>query len=388
MNPSDFANPAGRLVQRSSPGGESYWSFLPDQLPPAGEGSAIAAVANLLAEANHALGRLDGIGQFLPNPDLLVRPYMRREAVLSSRIEGTRASFLDLVAYEAVAQGLPGTDVREVANYVQALDYGLRHVDDGGISRELVQSVHRHLLTGARGEAFSTPGEFRTMQNHIGTSAELAEAHFVPPPPDEMHGALDHLLTYLSDTHPNTPVLVEAAWMHYQFEAIHPFLDGNGRVGRVLIPLLLAHRRRLAHPLLYLSPYFERRRDQYYDRLFGVSARGDWLGWLRLFLEAVFAQAKAGSDLAHKIVALGAEWHSRLNAAHATLNAHRLADLVHQFVAVDAKSAERHLEVATQTAYNAIKSLERVGILTNLAKRDWGRVYVAEELVLLLDSRD
>lgn len=365
--------------------GRPYTAFVPAPLPPEAEADAVAANANALAEANHALGQLDGLGLFLPNPDLLVRPYMRREAVLSSRIEGTQTSFSDLVAVET----MPSTataDAREVLNYISALNHGLRHVAAEGITADLVRTLHRLLMTSGRGGAFAAPGEFRMVQNQVG-AGHASQARYVPPPPDEAHDGMDALFEYLVMSATRTQTLVQAAWLHYQFEAIHPFLDGNGRIGRLLVPLLLAWRRGLSHPLLYVSPFFERHRREYYDRLFAVSAESDWPGWLGFFLEAVRSQAAQGVELAHSIIALGRTWHDRLTAARATQNAHRVADLVHQFIAVDARMAERMLGISPQTAYTSIRSLVAAGILEEAfpdARR--GRVYRAPELVLLMEA--
>ena len=362
MEMRDFTLPSGHLRPIVAPNGSSALAFAPDKLPPSVEKAAIGNLAARLAEANHALGQLDGIGIFLPNPDLLVRPYIRREAVLSSKIEGTHTSFNELVSFEAEPSTV-SPDGREVLNYVVALDYGLRHVLDEGITADLVRTIHRQLLQGVRGSNFSTPGEFRAVQNHIGQTNDIREAHFVPPKPEDAQAALDAFFAYLHRSPDDVPFLVEAAWVHYQFEVIHPFLDGNGRVGRVLIPLLLAWRRKLTHPLLYLSPYFESRRSEYYDRLFAVSARSDWEGWLRYFLEGVREQALQGITLAHAIIAMGQIWHARLNSVSAPLNAHRAADLVHQHIAVTPKLIELMLGVAPQTAYNAIEVLVSAGIL-------------------------
>ena len=339
----------------------------------------------LLAEATHAVGHLDGIGRFMPNPHLLVEPYMRREAVLSSRIEGLHTTHAELATLEAMGELSQRADARDVHNYVVALDYGLRHVIENGLTRQLVERIHSKLMQGARGEAFSSPGEFRNIQNHIGNTRDHAEARFVPPPPLEMQSTLDAFFEYLR-TGPSTPPLVEAAWAHYQFETIHPFLDGNGRVGRALIPLLLAWRRQLEHPLLYLSPYFERNRAEYYDRLFAVSARSEWSQWLKYFLIGVRDQADEAASLARAIVELGEAWTTRLAALRATQNAHRLAQHVLQFVAIDAKGAGRVLGVAPQTAYKSIEALVTAGILEEVTGRPWGRVFLSPELREMLDA--
>lgn len=387
MEQADFTNPSGRVILRHSPAtGKPYWAFVPDPLPPGITNEATAANVVRLAEANRKLGQLDGLGQFVPNPDLLVQPYMRREAVLSSRIEGLHTTHAELVTLEAMGELEANSDTRDVHNYVVALDYGLRHVHDAGITRDLVLQVHRKLMQGARGERFATPGEFRAVQNHIGNTREHADARFVPPPPEEMQECLDQLFAYLVDPGPGTPVLVEAAWLHYQFEAIHPFLDGNGRVGRALLPLLLAWRHQMSHPLLYLSRYFERDRGEYYDRLHAVSTRGEWSEWLGFFLQGVVEQAEEGTRMSRQIVALGNDWHRRLDDLKAAHNAHRLADLALQHMALDTKTAERMLGVSTQTAYKAMATLVSAGILVEVTGRTWGRVYLSRELSELFSA--
>lgn len=382
-----FTEPSGRLlsVEQESPLA-SYVAFIPGLLPPIAENAAIAAVARELGDANLALGRLMGIGEFFPNPDLLVRPYLRREAVASSRIEGTQASFSDVVALEAGVRPLPGTDAVDVLNYVTALDRGFRSVaDEDWLSLDALRSLHRQLMTGARGEAFSNPGELRIIQNHIGTTNDIADAIYVPPPPEKMHETLTQLLGYLQGEKPRTPVLVEAAWMHYQFEAIHPFLDGNGRVGRLLIPLLLAARQQLSHPLLYLSPYFERRKSEYYDLLLAVSTTSAWERWLRFFLLGVAAQATEAVSVAKEIIALGSLWEERLATDGASPSARRLARYVLEQVGVTPRGVELGLSVARQTAYNAIEALVGAGILVQIPTVQRGSLYFAPELVAILE---
>ena len=381
-----FTAPAGRLVAvERDPPMPSYVAFVPGSLPPGAEDAAIAAVARELGEANLALGQLTGIGEFFPNPDLLVRPYLRREAVASSRIEGTVASFSDVVALEAGIRPVPGSDTQDVLNYVVALDSGLRAIQGGLFSLDLTRSLHRQLMTGARGEALSNPGEFRSIQNHIGSSNEIADATYVPPPPLEMHGVLNQLIDYLNESKPRTPYVVEAAWMHYQFEAVHPFLDGNGRVGRLLIALLLAARHQVDHPLLYLSPYFERRRDEYYRLLLAVSSTSAWEEWLRFFLAGVAEQAREAISVARSVLALRDEWRERLAHVAATPSAFRLADFVTEHVAVTPRVVELGLNVARQTAYSSIQVLVDAGILESVPLRQRGSLYIAPQLVKILE---
>ena len=387
------------MVSRPRPdGGGEYTAFVPNPLPPSDAIQTLAKdeLGGLLADAEHWLGQLIGIGVALPNPDLLIRPYMRQEAVESSQIEGTRTSFSELVAYEVEAEVPPGSDVRDVYNYLTALQNGLRAVHQGEeISADLIRRLHRTLMSGARGEALSRPGEFRAVQNHVGPNGtnDPAEAKFVPPPPPEMLAAMDSLFAFVNGGGSQIP-LMDLAWIHYQFEAIHPFQDGNGRVGRILIPLCLAQRRNLQHPLLYLSPYFQRNQSRYYEALFETSSRSTWIPWLKFFLEGVVEQAKLSVDTAGKVIAMGDEWRQRLEMVDAPPNALRLAQRVHQkYSALNARLARISLEengqgVTMPTVYKAIQILEQVGILAEVTGRDRNRVWVATDLTLLLDSRN
>lgn len=282
-----FVNsPAGRLV-RAGQGEAAYWAFVPHPLPPAIVWNT--ELASRLSAADRALGELAGLGRSLPNPHLLIGPFLRREAVLSSRIEGTQADLPHLYAYEAGQLVLPGfepspseADVREVINYVHALEFGLQRVQELPVSLRLLREVHQILMQGVRGES-ATPGEFRRTQNWIGApGCTLNEAHFVPPPPDELLPALDAFEKYIHSGE-ETPLLLRLAFLHYQFEAIHPFIDGNGRIGRLLISLLLVNWELLPLPLLYLSAWFEKHRQQYYHHLLQVSVAGAWLQWIHFF---------------------------------------------------------------------------------------------------------
>ena len=385
MDAALFTNPSGRLVEvERDPPLTPYAAYVPAPLPPEAEDAAIASVARELGEANLALGRLTGIGEYFPAPNLLVRPYLRREAVASSRIEGTMASFSDVVALEAGLPPTPGSDTRDVLNYVTALEAGLQSGRDGVLSLDLIRSLRRRLMAGARGESFSNPGEFRIIQNHVGQTTDIASATYVPPPPAEMHAGLDQLVDYVNAPKPRTPAIVEAAWMHYQFEAVHPFLDGNGRVGRLLIVLLLATRHEVSHPLLYLSPYFERRREEYYRLLLAVSTTSAWEDWLRFFLLGVVEQAQEASSLARSVLALREEWSERLDTAGATPSARRLIDFVLEHVAVTPRVVQPGLGVARQTAYTAVQALVEARILEPVLQRRRGNVYIARELIELL----
>ena len=265
-----------------------YRAFVPAALPPTIVWNETLAVS--LSAADRSIGRLAGEGRHLSNPHLLIRPFIRKEAVLSSRIEGTQASLGELLAAEAgAAVERSPADLHEVGNYVVALEYGLRRLDSLPLSLRLVRELHERLMRGVRGD-ISTPGEFRRSQNWIGRpGSTLEDATYVPPPPAELMDCLAAWERHLHDE--SIPPLVHAALIHAQFEAIHPFLDGNGRVGRLLITLLMVQRDVLPSPLLYLSAYFERTRQDYYARLLGITERGEWEEWLVYFLTGVAAQS-------------------------------------------------------------------------------------------------
>src|SRR2546426_4191463 len=283
MDPTAFKAPeAGRVIRTP----KGYAAFVPAPLPPTLDYGA--DLVRALSRADAALSELSGLGQHLPNPHLLIAPYVRREAVLSSRIEGTKASLSDLLLDEMEnAASVPREDdVREVRNYVVALEYGIKRLRDLPLSLRLVRELHARLMKGVRGER-ATPGEFRRSQNWIGPSGSTpATAPYVPPPPEHMKEALADCERFLHERE-KLPDLIQCALMHEQFEAIHPFLDGNGRVGRLLITLFLIERGRLSQPLLYLSAYIEAHRGEYYSGLQAVHTDGDWKGWIRFFLTGV-----------------------------------------------------------------------------------------------------
>ena len=300
MNPAEFRAPeAGRVVRTP----QGYAAFVPAPLPP--EVSYGTELVMALSTADAALSELSGLGRHLPNPHLLIAPYVRREAVLSSRIEGTKATLSDLLLDEVQSESVrpEHADVREVRNYVAALQYGVKRLATLPLSLRLVREIHERLMRGVRGGA-ATPGEFRRSQNWIGTPGSTpANAAYVPPPPDEMTGALSDWEKFLHERG-RTPDLIQCALMHEQFEAIHPFLDGNGRVGRLLITLFLIERGRLSQPLLYLSAHFEAHRQTYYDLLQRVRTHGDWQSWLAFFLTGVAQTAQEAVRLAGELMDL------------------------------------------------------------------------------------
>jgi Fic family protein len=305
-----------------------YSAFIPAALPPIPPLRIDSALQRLLSAADLALGRLDGSIQILPNPDLFVFMYVRREAVLSSQIEGTQSSLQDLLAAEAriLAPNQPG-DVEEVINYVAAMNHGLERLKELPVSVRLIREIHERLLSGVRGSTL-TPGELRHSQNWIGPGGcSLAEASFVPPPPDEVADALGNLELFLHEDD-DLPLLMKIGLAHAQFETIHPFLDGNGRVGRLLITFLLCEKRVLQKPVLYLSYYFRKHRQLYYERLQATRDDGDWEGWLAFFLQGVAEVSAQATETARRILALR-ELHRAAIAAklgYAAGNGHRVLE--------------------------------------------------------------
>ncbi|MFN0198712.1 MAG: Fic family protein [Planctomycetaceae bacterium] len=283
---------------------EGYRAFVPATLPPVPPIDFDSELIQLLSAADQALGRLDGVGAVLPNPDLFVSMYVRQEAVLSSQIEGTQSTLKDVLEFEVNVNGdIHPRDIEEVVNYVKALNYGLRRLDSLPLSLRLIREIHQQLLTGVRGSE-RTPGEFRRSQNWIGPpGSTLNAATFVPPPVHEMNSALDNLEKFLHQTE-SFPSLIHCALVHSQFETIHPFLDGNGRVGRLLITFQLCQRGVLQRPLLYLSHYFKAHRTEYYDRLMAVRLDGNWEAWIKFFLKGIATVSESAISLASSILAL------------------------------------------------------------------------------------
>jgi Fic family protein len=383
VKPTDFGpNKAGELI-RSKLG---YWAFVPTPLEP--ELVLDLQLVNTLSGADRALSELAGIARTLPNPQLLIRPFMRREAVLSSRIEGTQASLSDLLFFEAASSGEPEVpDVREVHNYVQSLEYGIDRLETLPLSLRLIREMHKHLMQGVRGET-QTPGEFRTSQNWIGRpGCTLMEATFVPPPVVEMNGALDQLEKYL---HADSiiPPLIRMALIHYHFEAIHPFLDGNGRIGRLLISLLLCANGLLPQPMLYLSAFFERHQDEYYKLLLGVSQRGEWLPWIRFFLEAVEVQSRDAIRRSDAVLSLWTSYRSKLQEARASALLLSLVDELFSFPAITTKIASRILNVTPRSAQLNIDKLVDAEILEEVTGRSRNRIYAAREIISTIEKVD
>ena len=355
-------------------------AFVPNALPP----TLIwdSELASAVSQAERALGRLGGAGQDLPNPHLLIRPFLQREALLSSEIEGTQASASDLVMLEVdpqIENRVP--DVREVVNYVRALEYGLQRQKNLPLSLRLLRELHGILMEGVRGEN-RTPGKFRRSQVHIGSpGASIDQARYIPPPPSHLSETLDEFEKFLH-TPSDLPSVVRLALVHYQFEAIHPFMDGNGRIGRLLISLTLCLDDILPLPLLYLSAYFHRNREEYYSRLLQVSAQGAWMKWVLYFARGVAIEANDAADRVQRLKDLHGDYTRRVQTARASALLTALIDELFNRPVVTVAIVTKLLKVTPPTAHRHVDRLIELGILRLASpQRKRNRIYVADGIL-------
>lgn len=377
----------GGRYQRQ-PGG--HRAFIPAALPPEPPVAIDDALQDLLSRADRALGRLDGSIQTLPHPDLFVAMYVRKEAVLSSQIEGTQSSLHDLLAAEArILSADAPADVDEIVNYVAAMNHGLGRLEEIPVSVRLLRELHERLLRGVRGQHL-TPGEFRRTQNWIGPlGCDIHEATFVPPPPGSVPDAIADLERFLH-AESRLPLLVRIGLAHAQFETIHPFLDGNGRLGRLLITFLLCEKDVLQKPVLYLSWYFKRHRDRYYDALQAVRDAGDWEGWLEFFLQGVFEVSQQATQTARRIQELRETHRQQVIDAfgRSAGNGQRVLDYLfeHPIVAV------KDVQGLTGTTYPAANALvgqfEANGILQEATGRKRHRRFRYDEYIRLFHDEE
>jgi len=370
--------PAGKYV--NCPTG--YKAYLPNPLPPSINWNL--TIVNALSEADMLLGRLAGEGSKLANPHILIRPFITREAVLSSRIEGTQATLGDILADQAgITVEIDAADLREVNNYIVALHYGIEKLKELPLSLRLLREIHEKLMTNVRGSK-AKPGEFRKSQNWIGIAGcTLAQATYVPPCPDHVMDCLNELEKFLHDT--TLPPLVQIALIHYQFEAIHPFLDGNGRVGRLLITLFLVERGILPTPLLYLSAFFEATRQEYYDRLFAVTQHGSWNDWIVYFLNGVARQAEDALSRASRINILLDNWHKETTLFSSSLPS-QLIDKLATNPYITIKQTTETIDASYTTIARAIEKLVSLGIVREISGSKRNRVYCAEQILKILEE--
>ncbi|ETZ07340.1 hypothetical protein P618_200404 [Holospora obtusa F1] len=371
-------SPSGQIIKAST----GYKAFIPAALPPKLEWND--ALVYSLSRADFLLGKLAREGSRLPNPHLLLRPFITREAVLSSRIEGTQATLGEILAADSgVNVKQNPDDLQEVQNYIKALDYGIKRLKELPLSLRLIKEIHGSLMQGVRG-SHATPGEFRCTQNWIGSpGCTLNTAKFVPVPPDHLMDALSELENFLHNR--QLPPLIHIALCHYQFEAIHPFLDGNGRVGRLLITLLLIEQKMLPSPLLYLSAFFEATRDEYYRQLYNVSRDGTWRDWLIYFLNGVAVQSEDVLSRAERINELLQAWKIMVASTGSSVAVdivERLA--VNPYVTIN--KIAQDLGVAYSTAQRGIQKLEIANIIQKTADNKRDKVYCANAILQILEE--
>ena len=371
-------SPCGQLV----PIVDGFKAFVPNPLPR--ELPLSSSLVSVLDKASLAVGTLAGVGETLQNPHLLITPFLRREAVLSSRIEGTQASISDVFIFEAAGERAEAPDTKEVVNYVHALNLGLDRLSDLPICVRLTNEVHARLMQGVRGED-KTPGQLRQHQNWIGTrGTHIEDARFIPAPPDLVPDLMADWERFVNEDL-EMPALVRCALMHYQFEAIHPYLDGNGRIGRLLITLFLCTREVLPTPLLYLSAYFEKRRDDYIDHLYKVSLTGDWEPWIAFFLRGVEEQARDALIRSRRVRELHQRYEDLLQSKRESANAFRLLDILFANPYVTAPRAADALGVTHAGAQGIVNRLVKAGVLEHISGR-WPRLYVARELLRAIEA--
>ncbi len=384
MKPNDFRSlEAGQVILTQ----KGYYAFIPAPLPP--KINWTLPLVSALSEAERELSRLATLADAFPFPRLLMQAFIRREAVLSSRIEGTRATLAELYTYESAQLSFLEShdDVREVHNYVAALDYGLERLKRFPMSLRFIREIHEKLMQEVRGGNL-TPGEFRRTQNWIGVAGStLATATYVPPPVDEMNLALSELEKFIH-TSTDIPTLARAAMIHYQFEAIHPFLDGNGRVGRLLMALLFAEWQILPQPLLNLSVYFERYRQEYYDHLLEVSQRGDWEAWLRFFLRGVRAQSEDSAARMERLKTIRARYQSIVDADKNSNRMGAVMDFLFGRPIFNAKQLAEGVDMPFKTARQYIEKLVQAGIVREVTGYARNQVYRADEVFTALDSNE
>ncbi|MBV8780382.1 MAG: Fic family protein [Phycisphaerae bacterium] len=379
MDPKLFHSSAtGRVVKTVA----GFWAFIPAAPPTVIEYDT--KLVSLLSQADAALSELSGLGRIMPNPDLLIAPYVRREAVASSRIEGTRADLSDLLLDEIEPTRTPrGSDVYEIRNYVAALNLGIRRLPKLPLAGRLIKQMHAVLLAGVRGEHLA-PGEYRRTPNWIGPpGSTLLTASYVPPPPTEMHECLKDWEQFANDRSGKLPDLIQVAILHEHFESIHPFLDGNGRIGRLLITLFLMERDRLSKPLLYLSSYIESHKSEYYELLQRIRTDGDLRSWLLYFLTAVRDTARSAIKQSQTIFEVRERYRAKLDKRHRALS---LLDALFVNPYTTVARAASTLGVTSPTAQKTIDQLVEAKMLREATGREWGRYWLAQPILDVVNS--
>ena len=381
MNPETFKNStAGKCTRTISR--PPYWAYVPNPLPPKIE--VDWELASLLSKADITLGKLSGAGQLLPNPNLLISPFIRREAVMSSRIENTQSGLEDLFLFEAdETDPPPVSDVKEVINYVRAMEYGIKRLPELPISSRLICEIHEILMEEVRGER-ATPGLLRTSQNWIGSpGCTLMDATYVPPPVPEMKQCFSDLEKYIHSA-PQEPALIQCALVHYQFEAIHPFLDGNGRIGRLLITFMLLERKLLSQPLLYLSDFFEQHRDEYYELLLNVSQKGDWKAWFTFFLNGVRQQSEDALLTVQELLDLQNRYRAIATGPRVPKVVNRLIEYLFASPIISISVLSKAWKITYSTVQRGVDYLIEKDILREITGGQRNRLFVAREILNII----
>ena len=376
MNPETFKNStAGKCIRTITR--PPYWAYVPNPLPP----KIIVdwELVNLLSKADRKLEELSGTGQLLPNAHLLIRPLLiRRESVTSSRIENTQSGLEDLFFFEVdETEPSPSSDVKEIINYVRAMEYGIKRLEDLPISYRLICEIHEILMKGVRGEG-ATPGWMRTSQNWIG-GRNLMDATYVPPPVPEMQQCFSDLEKYIH-SNAKEPALIQCALVHYQFEVIHPFVDGNGRIGRLLITFMLLEKKLLSQPLLYLSDFFERHRNEYYKLLLNVSQKGDWKAWLTFFLNGVRQQSEDALLTIQKLLDLQKRYRTLATGQRVPKVVNRLIDHLFASPVISISALSKTWEIPFPTIQRGVDYLVEKGILREITGGQRNRLFAAHEI--------
>ena len=377
MEAENYKNAFGKVVQVDGVNGDQYNVFIPNPLPPNIEFDEELVL--ILSRAEEKLGKLSGICLTLPSPNLLIIPYLRKEAIMSTRIEGTRISMQEVLLSEAKEKEEKTKDAQEVVNYINTVNYALTKIEKSPINVELIKEMHKVLMEGVRGDD-KAPGEFREVQNWIGSElSKVSDANFVPPNPEAVPKLMEDLIEYLNTEH-NVPVLVRCALMHYQFETIHPFCDGNGRIGRSLITVYLCKKKKIIKPLLYISEFFEKHRLEYNELLLKTGQTGKFEGWIKFFLKAVEVQSEDASVRAHKLLYLRESYRKRVQREAQSSDILNIIDYLFSNPFITVKRAQHILDVTYPTGKKYVEKLAEYEILKETNRLQREKTFVAYEI--------
>ncbi|HOC78180.1 MAG TPA: Fic family protein [Methanofastidiosum sp.] len=377
MEAENYKNAFGKVVQADGEKGDQYNFFMPNPLPPKVEFDEELVL--ILSKAEEKLGKLSGIGLTLPSPNLLIIPYLRKEAIMSTRIEGTRISMQEVLLSEAKEKEEKTKDAQEVINYINTVNYALTKIEKSPINVELIKNMHKVLMEEVRGDEKS-PGEFREVQNWIGSElSKVSDANFVPPNPEAVPKLMEDLIDYLNSEH-NVPVLVRCALMHYQFETIHPFCDGNGRIGRSLITVYLCKKKKMIKPLLYISEFFEKHRLEYNELLLRTGQTGKFENWIKFFLKAVEVQSEDALIRAHKLLDLREAYRKRVQREAQSSDILNIIDYLFSNPFITVKKAQMISDVTYPTAKRYMEKLAEYEILKETNRLQREKTFVAHEI--------